>query len=89
MNSIGKPLKGYKLKIFNKDKEIKNPNKIGELVLFGKNVSLGYANNFSDLKLGDVNKNILRTGDLGFEDKEFFILLTIKKIVKIFGKDMI
>ena len=56
MNSIGKPLKGYKLKIFNKDKEIKNPNKIGELVLFGKNVSLGYANNFSDLKRGDEIK---------------------------------
>ena len=88
MNSIGKPLKGYKLKIFNKDKEIKNPNKIGELVLFGKNVSLGYANNFSDLKLGDVNKNILRTGDLGFKDKKnfFFISGRLKKIVKIFGK---
>ena len=76
MNSIGKPLKGYKLKIFNRGKEIKRPNKNGELVLFGKNVCLGYANNFSDLKRGDENKNILRTGDLGFKDKNnFFILL--------------
>tara|TARA_X000000950_G_scaffold8188_1_gene9023 strand:- start:33216 stop:34595 length:1380 start_codon:yes stop_codon:yes gene_type:complete len=88
LNSIGKPLKGYKLKIFNRDKEIKRPNKTGELVLFGKNVCLGYANNFSDLKRGDENKNILRTGDLGFKDKKNFFYITgrLKKIVKIFGK---
>ena len=88
MNSIGKPLKGYKLKIFNRGKEIKRPNKNGELVLFGKNVCLGYANNFSDLKRGDENKNILRTGDLGFKDKNNFFYITgrLKKIVKIFGK---
>ena len=88
MNSIGKPLKGYKLKIFNRGKEIKRPNKNGELVLFGKNVCLGYANNFSDLKRGYENKNILRTGDLGFKDKNNFFYITgrLKKIVKIFGK---
>ena len=40
MNSIGKPLKGYKLKIFNRGKEIKRPNKNGELVLFGKMYAL-------------------------------------------------
>lgn len=88
INSIGKPLKGYKLKIIKKNKIIKKPNTVGEIVLYGNNVCLGYAKKFSDLKKGDENKKILYTGDLGFKDKDNFIYLTgrSKKIVKIFGK---
>ena len=87
-NSIGKPLEGYKFKLMSKNKEIKKPNIIGEIVLIGDNVCLGYAKNFNDLKKGDENKNILYTGDLGFRDKSNFIYLAgrSKKIVKIFGK---
>ena len=88
INSIGKPLKGYKFKLIKKNKEIKKPNMVGEIVLVGDNVCLGYAKNFNDLKKGDENKNILNTGDLGFKDKSNFIYLVgrSKKIVKIFGK---
>ena len=43
---------------------------VGEIVLVGDNVCLGYAKNFNDLKKGDENKNILNTGDLGFKDKK-------------------
>ena len=88
INSIGKPLKGYKFKLIKKNKEIKKPNIVGEIVLIGDNVCLGYAKNFSDLKKGDENKTILYTGDLGFKDKSNFIYLVgrSKKIVKIFGK---
>ena len=88
INSIGKPLKGYKLKIIKKNKEIKKPNITGEIVLYGDSVCLGYAKNLNDLKKGDVNKKVLYTGDLGFRDKEGFIYLSgrSKKIVKIFGK---
>ena len=88
INSIGKTLKGYKLKIIKKNKEIKKPNITGEIVLYGDSVCLGYAKNLNDLKKGDVNKKVLYTGDLGFRDKEGFIYLSgrSKKIVKIFGK---
>ncbi len=86
--SVGKPLPGYEIKIFKNKKEFKKPFTKGELVLFGKNVSLGYAKDLKDLKKGDVNKKVLFTGDLGFKDNDNFVYLSgrTKRIAKIFGK---
>ncbi len=86
--SIGKPLPGYEIKVFKNKKELKKPFTKGELVLFGKNVSLGYAKDLNDLKKGDVNKKVLFTGDLGFKDDDNFVYLSgrTKRIAKIFGK---
>lgn len=87
-NSVGKPLRGYKIKIIKNKKEIKKPLKKGEIVLEGKNVSLGYAKEFKDLKKGNKNKNILYTGDIGFKDRNKFVYISgrSKRIAKIFGK---
>ena len=88
IDSIGKPLSGTKFKIFNnKGQEIRKPFLIGELVYFGKNVSLGYAKNMKDLTKGNTNKGKLFTGDLAYKDKEGFFYISGRKnrISKVFG----
>ena len=60
---------------------------VGELYVSGNNVSLGYSNNYLDLKKGDLNKGILKTGDLAFKDQDgfFYIKGRTKRIAKIYG----
>lgn len=77
--TIGKVLDGGQLYI---DKNKKK----GELIYTGKNVCLGYAKNFRDLKKGDENKKILRTGDIVKKYKNEFIIIGRKKrFAKIYG----
>jgi acyl-coenzyme A synthetase/AMP-(fatty) acid ligase len=87
--SIGKPLEGYKIKLVdNKKKVIKETMKSGEIVFFGKNVSLGYCNSRKDLKKGDENKGKLYTGDLAYKDNDnyFFVVGRNNRTIKLFGK---
>ena len=86
--SIGKPLNGSKFRIMKKNgKYIDKPFSIGELVYFGKNVCLGYARSFQDLKKGNENKGKLFTGDLAYKDDENYYYIAGRKnrISKIFG----
>tara|TARA_Y100000590_G_scaffold466596_1_gene642573 strand:- start:1313 stop:2674 length:1362 start_codon:yes stop_codon:yes gene_type:complete len=85
LGSIGKPLKGYKLNI-DKMGKFKNYD-YGELIFKGKNVCLGYASNIKDLFKGDINKGMLKTGDIGYKDKDnfYYIIGRKKRISKIFG----
>ena len=78
--SIGKPVSGGRIKIDSNDQE-------GELIYYGKNVSLGYATNFQDLILGDEKNCILRTGDIGFKDSDgyFFITGRLSRFIKVNG----
>lgn len=59
----------------------------GELIYEGPNVSLGYAENESDLTLGDLNQGVLHTGDIARRDKDGFYYITgrSKRFVKIWG----
>tara|TARA_Y100000996_G_C22552871_1_gene654396 strand:+ start:293 stop:1675 length:1383 start_codon:yes stop_codon:yes gene_type:complete len=87
--SIGKPLEGYKIQLLDKNKKvIKKKMKTGEIVFFGKNVSLGYCNSRKDLKKGDENKGRLFTGDLAYKDNDnyFFIVGRNNRTIKLFGK---
>jgi long-chain acyl-CoA synthetase len=81
LSSIGKPVSGGRIKIDS------NNEQEGELIYYGKNVSLGYANNFLDLILGDEKNCILRTGDIGFKDSDgyFFITGRLSRFIKING----
>lgn len=86
--SIGIAIPNGKLWIENKDGNlIDKVNSVGELIYTGENVSMGYAKSIKDLELGDVNKGVLRTGDLAKFDSEgyFYIEGNIDRFVKIYG----
>jgi len=89
INSIGKPLKGYKISLVSKNnKLVRKTNQEGEIVFHGNNVSLGYAKNLKDLRNGDINKKILYTGDIAYRDKDnfYYIVGRKKRFIKLFGK---
>ena len=88
-SSIGKGLqKSFKIVHINTGKEINENNKIGELVYFGKNVCLGYSLSIKDLSLGDQNRGVLKTGDIGFKDQDnfFYVNGRLDRHVKIYGQ---
>lgn len=59
----------------------------GEVIYFGPNVMLGYAEKSEDLRRGDELAGVLRTGDLGYlQDNLLFLTGRTKRIVKVFGK---
>ena len=70
-----------------KNKLIKNPNTLGELYYKGKNVSLGYAQSYLDLKKKNNLENIINTGDIGYFDKKQILFYCWKKnrFIKLFG----
>ncbi len=87
-NSIGKPLKNSYFEIVDdKGKKIKKILKEGEIVFYGENVCLGYAESIKDLYKGDLNKQKLFTGDIGMYDKNglYFITGRKNKFIKISG----
>ena len=87
--SIGIPVPGGIIKLKNnRDKIIRDSFTEGELIYYGKNVSLGNLNKSIDLSKGDKNKGILKTGDIGYFDNDNFFYITgrINRLAKIFGK---
>jgi len=87
IGSIGRAIPGNKIYLLDQNKKkIVTPYVIGELICEGKNIFMGYSNNYLDLKKKS-GPSILMTGDLGYFDKNKFFYVTgrISKIVKIFG----
>ncbi|HEY8100566.1 MAG TPA: AMP-binding protein [Burkholderiaceae bacterium] len=60
---------------------------VGQLRYVGPNVMMGYADNQSDLALGDMQHGTLLTGDLAMRDDDgyFYITGRLKRFIKIFG----
>ena len=88
IGSIGKGMPGSEIYIVDKSgKKIFKPFKEGEVVCNGKNVFMGYSKNYSDLKKANEENDKLKTGDLGYFDKDGFFYLTsrINRITKIYG----
>ena len=73
-------MKGTTIKLIDdKGKIINKKNKVGEIMINGNNVCLGYAKNFKDLYKGDINKKKLLTGDLAYLDEKNFVNITGRK----------
>lgn len=88
IGSIGKPLINYKIRLLDRKKRfIVKSNEIGKLILFGKNIFLGYAKSRKDLAKKFKPNLRLDTQDYGYKDKDGFFYLTSRsgKIAKIFG----
>lgn len=86
LTSVGYPLNGGSIKIINKKfNELKKLYE-GEIIYKGKNVFMGYSNNFKDLKKNIKHNYILNTGDIGYiKNKLIYITGRKKRIIKIFG----
>lgn len=88
LGSIGKGIPGGAFKLCDDEGNvISQANEVGELVYEGPNVSLGYAENASDLTKGDENHGVLHTGDLAYRDNDgfYFIVGRKKRFLKLFG----
>lgn len=87
IGSVGIPIPNGEIKVFDNEEEIQDPGVEGEIVYYGKNVMMGYAESRECLLKDDELKGALHTNDIGFKDKDGFIFITgrIKRIIKIFG----
>jgi len=86
--SIGQAIPGGKLWLQDEAGErVTTAGVAGELVYYGANVSMGYAENQVDLASGDLNGGILRTGDLATCDQDGFYTIVGRKnrFLKVFG----
>lgn len=67
--------------------EILQPNEIGELTYYGRNVAMGYAESMEDLSKADEWHGELKTGDLACYDEEgfYYIKGRNKRFIKMYG----
>ena len=66
---------------------ITTPKQEGEMCYRGKNVTMGYARQQSDLALGDERNGYIRTGDLAYFDEDgcYYIVGRMGRFLKLFG----
>lgn len=87
-SSVGIPIPGGRFEIVDEQgKTIDQPHQDGELIYYGDNVSMGYAECAEDLLKGDENQGRLATGDIAHRDEDGFYYITgrKKRFVKIWG----
>ena len=88
LGSIGNSIPGGKLWLEDESGQVINQSGLaGELVYEGLNVSLGYANGYQDLALGDERGGVLRTGDIAKRDQDgdYYIVGRKARFLKLFG----
>ncbi len=86
--SVGVAVPGGRLELIGDSGEtIISPYVTGEVVYYGDNVMMGYANDASDLASGDSLNGRLETGDLGHFDSDGFLYLKGRRhrFVKVMG----
>lgn len=86
--SMGIAIPGGRFELVDVNGEvIEGADIVGELVYYGANVTLGYAEKPEDLKTGDERGGKLVTGDMARRDEDgyFYIVGRKKRFLKIFG----
>lgn len=85
--SAGIAIPGGKIEIVDADR-LQPPYEQGEVVYYGPNVMLGYAECRDDLSKEDELKGSLKTGDIGYLDSDGFLYITgrLKRFSKIVGQ---
>jgi len=86
--SIGKAIPGGKLYLIDQNGlEINEISTEGQLVYTGPNVTMGYALNGNDLVKGDINRGVLKTGDIAIQDEDgyFYIVGRTSRFLKLYG----
>ncbi|MDG2026330.1 MAG: AMP-binding protein [Acidimicrobiales bacterium] len=87
-SSAGRALKGGRFSVLADNCETDTANVEGEIVYYGQNVMLGYAEDQADLHATDSCGGRLLTGDTGQLDTEGYLWLSgrKKRIAKVFGE---
>jgi len=86
--SMGIPIPGGRFELIDEDgKAFNEPERTGELVYYGANVTPGYAVSGNDLSKGDEHGGRLETGDMARRDADgfYYIVGRKKRFLKIFG----
>jgi acyl-CoA synthetase (AMP-forming)/AMP-acid ligase II len=86
--SIGIAIPGGRFELIDVDESIiSETDKVGELVYYGNNVTLGYAECREDLAKGDERNGRLETGDMAKRDEDgyYYVVGRKKRFLKIFG----
>lgn len=86
--SMGIAIPGGRFELWDaEDRLITTPGDVGELVYYGDNIMLGYAERGEDLSLGDINKGCLHTGDMAKVDDEgyYTVVGRKKRFLKLYG----
>lgn len=86
LGSIGTPIPNVEMKIVNLDGEPVQPTKVGEIVVRGPNVMLGYWNR-PDETAQVIKNGWFHTGDIGRidEDGYFYIVDRLKDMINLSG----
>lgn len=86
--SMGIAIPSGKLELIDvKGNVIDQPDVVGEMVYYGDNVTLGYAECEYDLSKGDERNGRLETGDMAKRDNEgfYYVVGRKKRFLKIYG----
>ncbi len=86
--SIGIAIPGGKFAIEDTNGHVHDRTGVeGELIYYGKNVAMGYAESGKDLAKGDECNGVLHTGDIAIKDEDGFYYITgrKKRFLKLFG----
>lgn len=86
--SMGIAIPGGRFELLDENDDIiQDAEKVGELVYYGDNVTMGYAECLEDLTTGDERGGKLVTGDMAKRDEDgyYYIVGRKKRFLKIFG----